>query len=58
MIQGVSGASSISELYTKQQQNAVSSRPKPVQKIDKQDSVELSHQAKQAAQAGHKRGRG
>ena len=57
MIQSVSSASSVSQLYLQQQQqNAAANKPKAVQK-PKQDTVELSQQAQQAAKA-HQKGKG
>lgn len=55
MINSVSGTSSVSQLYLQQQQqNAPTNKTKPVQKPEKQDSVELSKQAQEAAQTAHK----
>ncbi len=51
MIQSVSSASSVSQLYQQQQRSAATNKPKAVHKPEQQDSVELSQQAQAAAQA-------
>ena len=55
MIQSVSGASSSSELYLQRQQpNAAPSKTKTAQKTEKQDTVELSQKAQEAAKSTEK----
>ena len=55
MIQGVSSASSASALYLqRQQESAPPSKTKTPQKTEKQDSVELSQKAQEAAKSTEK----
>jgi len=57
MINNVSSASSVSQVYLQQQQqNAPTNKTKAVQKPEKQDSVVLSKQAQAAAQTARQHG--
>jgi hypothetical protein len=53
MINSVSSTSSVSQVYLQQQQNAPTSKTKPLPKPEKLDSVVLSKQAQAAVQAAH-----